>query len=220
MPVTIVFCLISKISSCNQILSLNVSGQLAKQLGTVFVVLMLSACASVSTMPDGFYSQVARAHLYDIQGWRLEGRLAITAPNDSWSANIEWNHQPDVEKIKLSGPLGQGTVVIELAGNVVKIDRGGGNVQTSNQPEQFINQQLGMFVPLQSLRFWAVGLPESGQAFQETADGFVQDGWLVAYKGMQNSGAEAMPHKMAVTNERMKLKLIIDQWDINGGKPN
>jgi outer membrane lipoprotein LolB len=107
-------------------------------------------------------------------------------------------------------------VVIELAGNVVKIDRGGGNVQTSSQPEQFINQQLGLFVPLQSLCFWAVGLPEAEKKFQETDDGFVQDGWLIAYKEMQNTGVETMPHKMAVSNDHAKLKLIVDQWDLNG----
>ncbi|WP_411726573.1 lipoprotein insertase outer membrane protein LolB [Methyloglobulus sp.] len=193
---------------------------LTKQLATACFVLLLSACASVSKVPGSSYSQAARSHLYDMQEWRLEGRLAITAPNDSWSAHIEWSHIPDLEKIRLSGPLGQGAVVIELAGDVVTIDRGGGRVQSSNQPEQFINQQLGMFVPLKSLRFWAVGLPESGQAYQETADGFVQARWLIAYKEMQKTGVEVMPHKMAVTNGHVKLKLIIDQWDLNGGKLN
>jgi outer membrane lipoprotein LolB len=151
-----------------------------------------------------------------MQKWRLEGRLAISAPNDSWSANIEWSHLPDVEIIKLSGPLGQGTVIIELYDGVVKIDRGGENVRTSNQPEQFIKQQLGLFVPIRSLRFWAVGLPESALTFNETGDGFVQDSWLVTYKEMQKIGVELMPRKMAVSNERLKLKLIIDQWNLNG----
>ncbi|NOU22404.1 MAG: outer membrane lipoprotein LolB [Methyloglobulus sp.] len=190
---------------------------MTQHLVTACFVLLLSACASVSTVPGGFYSQAARAHLYDMREWRMEGRVAITSPKDSWSAHIEWSHLPDSETIRLSGPLGQGAVVIELSGDVVKIDRGGGHVQTSNQPEQFISQQLGLFVPLQSLRFWAVGLPESGQAFQETDDGFVQDGWLIAYKEMQKTGAEIMPHKMAVSNEHAKLKLIVDQWDLNGG---
>ena len=148
----------------------------------------------------------------------MEGRLAISAPKDSWSANIEWQHQPGLEKIKLSGPLGQGAVLIELAGESVKIDRGGGNVQTSNQPKQFINHQLGMYVPLQSLRFWAIGLPESGHNYQKTADGFVQDGWLVAYKEMRKLGNETMPYKLAVSDARVKLKLIVDQWDLHEGK--
>lgn len=192
--------------------------QLATRLGTAVFVLLLSACASAPpVLPSGSYAQAARAHLYDMQEWRFEGRVAITSPKDSWSAHIEWNHLPNSETIKLSGPLGQGAVAIELTGDVVKIDWGGGHVQTSSQPEQFINQQLGLFVPLQSLRFWAVGLPESGQAFQETADGFVQNGWLIDYREMQKTGAETMPHKMAVSNEHAKLKLIVDQWDLNGG---
>jgi outer membrane lipoprotein LolB len=193
---------------------------MTKQLFTTCFVLVLTACASLSTVPDGSYSKATRSHLYGLHEWHLEARLAIVAPKDSWSAKIEWSHLPDSEKIKLSGPLGQGAVVIELADGVVKIDRGGGNVQSSNQPEQFINQQLGLFVPLQSLRFWAVGLPDPGLAFQETADGFVQAKWLIAYKGLQNTGAEAMPHKMAVSNDQVKLKLIIDEWDLNDGKAN
>ena len=191
--------------------------QLATRLGTAVFVLLLSACASAPPVPGGSYAQAARAHLYDMQEWHLEGRVAITSQKDSWSAHIEWHHLPNFETIRLSGPLGQGAVVVELTGDVVKIDRGGGHVQTSSQPEQFISQQLGLFVPLQSLRFWAVGLPESGQAFQETADGFVQDGWLIDYREMQKAGAETMPHKMAVSNDHAKLKLIVDQWDLNGG---
>jgi outer membrane lipoprotein LolB len=192
----------------------------AKRLGTACVVLLLSACASTPKVPDGFYSQEARTHLYGIREWHLEGRLAISAPKDSWSANIEWKHLPDSEKIKLSGPLGQGAVIIELTDGIVKIDRGGGNVQTSSQPEEFINQQLGMFVPLQSLRYWAIGLPEPEEEFQATIDGFVQDGWLIAYKEMRKTGDETMPHKMAVSNKQVKLKLLIDQWNLNDRNAN
>jgi outer membrane lipoprotein LolB len=191
--------------------------QLSKQLGAACFVLLLAACASVSTVPSGAYSHAARVHLYGMQEWHLDGRVAITSPKDSWSANIEWSHLPNSEKIKLSGPLGQGAVVIELTGDVVKIDRGGGNIQTSSRPEQFINQQLGLFVPLQSLRFWAVGLPESENSFQETVDGFVQNGWLISYKEMLKTGNETMPYKMAVSDGHARLKLIVDQWDLNGG---
>ena len=189
------------------------------RLAAACLTLLLVACATEPAILDGKYASTDKARLYNLQNWTLAGRLAISAPNDSWSANIEWRHQPNLEKIKLSGPLGQGAVLIELTGNAVKIDRGGGNVQTSNQPEQFINQQLGMFVPLQSLRYWAIGVPESNIAYQTTSDGFVQNGWLIAYKAMQQVNADMLPHKLAVSDARVKLKLIIDQWDLHG-KPN
>ena len=151
---------------------------------------------------------------------RLKVGLALTGQNDSWSANISWGHSPEEEKIKLSGPLGQGTVVILLTGNVVTIDRGGDDVQSSTQPEEFINQQLGMFVPVQSLRYWVVGLPEPSGSFKETATGFNQSGWLIEYKQMQPVDNGTMPRKMMVTNEQVKLKLIIDQWVLNDAKAN
>jgi outer membrane lipoprotein LolB len=109
--------------------------------------------------------------------------------------------------------MGQGAVVISLTGNLVVIDRGGGDVQSSTQPEEFINQQLGMFVPVRSLRYWVVGLPEPSRSYTETDIGFNQAGWQSEYKQMQvvDDGA-TMPHKMTVMNKQVKLKIVIDHW--------
>ncbi len=159
--------------------------------------------------------------LYELDCWSFEGRLALTGEREALSANISWEHGPDADKIKLSGPLGQGAVVILLAGNVVTIDRGGGDVQSSTQPESFINQQLGTFVPVRSLRYWVVGLPEPSLSFKDTNLGFNQAGWLNEYMQMQSVTVDrTMPRKMTVMNGRVKLKLIIDHWDINDTKTN
>ncbi|MDD1637323.1 MAG: lipoprotein insertase outer membrane protein LolB [Methylococcaceae bacterium] len=190
----------------------------AKWLGWWCMVLMLSACTIAPVEPEIHYSRIAREHLYQMERWSLEGRLALTGKNDSWQASINWGHRPDDEKIKLSGPLGQGATVIQLTGNLVTIDRGDDEVQSSTQPEEFINQQLGMFVPVRSLRYWVVGLPEPGSAFVETATGFTQGGWLIEYKQMQQVDDQSMPRKISVTNERVKLKLFIDQWVLNVAK--
>ncbi|HEY8095815.1 MAG TPA: lipoprotein insertase outer membrane protein LolB [Methylobacter sp.] len=186
----------------------------------VCLIYLLSACSVVPVEPGAHYSRAAMLHLYELEHWSFEGRLALTGQNDSWSANISWEHSPEVERIKLSGPMGQGAVVISLAGNVVTIDRGGDDVQTSRQPEEFINQQLGMFVPVRSLRYWVVGLPEPSRSYKDTDAGFNQAGWLSEYKQMQPVDDGAMPHKMMVMNSQVKLKLIIDHWVLNDTKTN
>lgn len=184
-------------------------------------LILVSACSVVPVEPEIHYSRAAMIHLYELEHWSFEGRLALTGQNDSWSANISWEHSPEAEKIKLSGPLGQGTVVISLTGNIVTIDRGGDDVQSSTRPEEFINQQLGMFVPVQSLRYWVVGLPEPLRSYKDTDVGFNQAGWLSEYKQMQPvNDEEAMPHKMMVMNNQVKLKLIIDHWVLNDTKTN
>jgi outer membrane lipoprotein LolB len=180
------------------------------------LVLLLSACSLVPVGPDAHYSRPAMVHLYELDHWSFEGRLALTGQKDSWSANISWVHSPDVEKLKMSGPLGQGAVIISLKSNEVTIDRGSGDVQSSTRTDEFINQQLGMFVPVHSLRYWVVGLPEPTSKYQDTNAGFNQSGWLSEYLQMQavNEG-QLMPRKMTVMNGKVKLKLFIDQWVLN-----
>jgi outer membrane lipoprotein LolB len=192
----------------------------AKNLGLFFFVLHLSGCAMFSDVKEAAFHGDNRAHLYGLGHWRLNGRIAVFAPHDSWTAQINWRHQQDHDRLLLSGPLGQGAVAIELEGNTVTIDRGGGNVLTSNQPEQLINQQIGVFVPVRSLRYWAVGVPAMTSDFQKTSDGFLQEGWLIAYSSMQKVGQETLPHKMTVTKASVKLKMVIDQWDLNGDDTN
>lgn len=189
-----------------------------KRQGWWFVFLMLSACSTVPVAPEAHYSKLARENLYHLEQWSFEGRLALTGKNDSWSASISWWHRLDEEKIKLSGPLGQGATIIQLTGDLVTIDRGDDQVQSSTQPEAFINQQLGMFVPVHSLRYWVIGLPEPASAFIETVNGFKQAGWMIEYKQMQPVDGQPMPHKITVTNELVKLKLVIDQWTLNDAK--
>ena len=190
----------------------------ARQLVGWCLVLMLSGCTTTPVEPEVHYIATAREQLYKLEQWSFEGRLALAGKKDSWSANINWGHKPDDEKIKLSGPLGQGATVIQLTGDSVTIDRGDDKPLSSTQPEAFINQQLGMFVPVRSLRYWVIGLPEPTSAYIATATGFKQDGWLIDYKQMQSVNNQSMPHKITVSNEQVKLKFIIDQWVLNVAK--
>lgn len=180
------------------------------------ISLLLSACATTPPTTQAPYESHSRQALYSLQYWSFEGRLAINKQKESWQANINWQHSPDKELIKLSGPLGQGATLIELTDNLVTINRGDGKVQSSSQIEAFINQQLGLFVPVQSLRYWVIGLPEKQLKVTESETGFYQAGWLVEYKQMQTVDTQLIPKKINVMNTQVKLKLIIDQWDLHG----
>ena len=185
------------------------------QLVVGLLVLLVSGCSSVPTVLEPRYETQARQSLYKLQRWSFDGRLAITGKNDAWSASVNWVHTVNDEKIKLAGPLGQGATFIQLSGNLVTIDRGDNKPLTSTQPELFINQQLGLFVPVQSLRYWVVGVPEPSSRYNLTPTGFTQAGWLIDYKQTQPVDSRVMPYKISVSNEQLKLKLIIDQWVLN-----
>lgn len=177
------------------------------------LILMLSGCSTAPVQIVDAYSSKEREHLYKLVHWEFEGRLAIAGNKDSWSANIFWEHISADDKLKLAGPLGQGAVIIQLSGNNVMIDRGNGDVRWSERPEEFINKEVGMFVPVKSLRYWVVGLPMPAVDFQEMGRGFKQSGWVVEYKQMQSVKGQLMPRKIAVSNDELKLTLVIDHWD-------
>lgn len=175
--------------------------------------LALPACSTFTTTPEMAYKPTnAQSELYNLQRWAFEGRIAITGKNDAWSANINWEHSPTEDLIKLSGPLGQGSAMIQLNSAGVTIDRGGGDVQSSADVENFINQQVGLAVPVNSLRYWVVGVPEKSQEVITIDKGFEQVGWKNQYKTMQPVNDYVLPRNMTVTNETVKLKLFIDQW--------
>ena len=180
-------------------------------------ILLSPACSLMTTTPEeiAYKPTSAQSELYDLPRWAFDGRIAIVSKSDVAQASINWEHSPEEDLIKLSGPLGQGAVTIQLNSVGVSIDRGGGDVKTSTNPEEFINQQVGLFVPVKSLRYWVVGIPEKSQAVSEIENGFEQAGWNNQYKTMQSVNNYVLPRNMTVTNDSVKLKLFIDQWTLD-----
>ena len=177
-------------------------------------MVVMQACSTITVVPDAKYVQAAREHLYTVENWEFQGRMAIRDQQESWSASLKWQHQKDADRLRLSGPLGQGGALIVLTADTITIDQGDGQIEYSEQPDLLIRQRLGIFVPVRAFRYWVVGLVQPGREFKEIADGFVQSGWTIRYMQFMQSGKELMPRKIIVTSNTTKLKLIIDQWEL------
>lgn len=178
---------------------------------------LIQGCATRPVVSKAEYDLSERSHLSDIITWSFHGRLAMHGKEDSWSASINWLHTDGIDKLKLAGPLGQGAVSIVLTGNAITIDRGNNNPMTSNNPDVLVRQQVGVFVPVQALRYWVVGLTRPGVDFDVQPDGFVQSGWIVHYPELMRVDNELMPRRIVVFKKNIKLKLVIDQWVLNDG---
>lgn len=183
----------------------------------VFVVLALvmTACAGLPEKTIEDYHLADRAHLYDKSHWFFEGRLAVTDDKNSISAALNWRHQQDQEIIELVGPLAQGRVVIWLKPDRVLIDDGQARKEFIGDVEAIVSEQLGVDVPVGSMRYWVLGLNDPNQRYVEQLDGFYQTGWLVRFKEMQNLDGNILPRKMIVEKDKTRIKLIVDQWDLS-----
>jgi outer membrane lipoprotein LolB len=175
---------------------------------------LLSGCTELPIKSDVSYKAAEKSHLYKIKQWSFSGRLSLSDGRESWSAAVVWAHTGTKDEIKLSGPLGQGAAVITLIKDSVTIDRGDDKPKQSAQVDEFIQKQLGVFVPVSALRYWVLGLPNPSGLYTEKGDGFKQANWDVHYLQLQNLGTEWMPRKIGVEQGDAKLKLIIDEWTI------
>lgn len=180
----------------------------------ISLLALLAACTELPVRTDEHYSVSERKHLYKLKQWAFDGRLSLSDGRESWSATVVWTHTEGKDEIKLSGPLGQGAAVITLTNDSVIIDRGDDKPKQSKEVDDFIRQQLGVFVPVRALRYWVLGLTNPNMQFFEVGDGFKQSNWDVHYLQMQNLGNEWLPRKIGVEQGDAKLKLFIDQWTL------
>jgi len=172
----------------------------------------LMACSPSPAILVDSYQRSSRSHLYELQQWQFQGRLALQTANDSWAASLDWQHNLNKDALKLSGPLGVGAVLINLDSGAIRIDTGNGKPEYSQNPDKLLTEKLGHFVPVSALKYWVLGLTDPNLAVVDFDNGFQQAGWRVEFKQMQLLGAELMPRKMVLTDGMSKLKLIIGQW--------
>ena len=185
-------------------------------------VVALSAISGCATSPklslpsgDG---QAAQSRLYDLPYWKAEGRLGVKASEGAWNANLFWEHEKAQDRVRISGPFNQGGVSIILQDDLIYINEGNGVTELAHDPRASLKRRLGFEVPVESLRYWMLGLPAPDDAAilaaagGSASRGFVQQGWTMSFERFEPFAGGEVPKKISLTGNRVKLKLIIDSW--------
>jgi outer membrane lipoprotein LolB len=131
----------------------------------------------------------------------LEGRLSVRQGEQRHHAGIAWRHEPGLDEILITNPLGQG--VAELSRNadgarLVLADR---REYRATDWETLSGQVFGFELPLSGLPRWI-----TGQA------GAAADGWQVDYVEYQNDEASALPTLIELRRGDIELRLKVDEW--------
>jgi outer membrane lipoprotein LolB len=183
----------------------------------------LAGCAFFQRQPEQLSSlSGSEQALYALKAWRLEGRVGVQTAKDAWHANLFWEHEADQDRLRISGPLNQGMLSIVVQKDLIYLNEGNGIGEMSRDPEALLKRRLGFAVPLSSLRYWILGLPDPAIAFVPSYDekggltGFRQLGWLLGLDRFMKVGARVLPQKMLIQGSEVKLKLIADSWEIRG----
>ena len=194
------------------------TGRLA-WLGLCLVV--LSGCAAtrpIVDLPEIPSWELRHKVLGNITNWEFRGRIAVKAGDEGFNGKFNWTQSGDNFYATVGGPLGIGTVKIE--GNdqaIVLTDKDG--VETAlHEPESELYYRYGWTIPVASLRYWALGIPDpSSEAITEVDDAghltrLEQNNWAVKISRYRESAGQQMPRNLTASSPDTRVRMVIDKW--------
>ena len=182
------------------------------------VALILTSCALFENAPEIVPDAAMRSRLATLKHWRMDGRVGVRRADESWHAGLIWNHEPDTDRLYLSGPFGQGALNIKVTRHSIRVASADGTVEESDDPARMLESLIGVAVPVSALRYWILGLsyPDAECGCEYDRSGRLkklnQLGWVTEYQDYQTVEQWSVPKKLSVENASTRLKLVIDEW--------
>jgi len=186
----------------------------------VTVTAILAGCAAPRSalLPEMDSWDTREIVLADLEEWEFSGRIAVKTASDGFNGKLRWVQDKDDFSATASGPFGAGAVRIERDGmSVTLTDKGGVRTELEDAELEF-RYRYGWTIPVTSLRYWALGIPDPS-APAETA--FNEDGqletlkqrdWSVAFSRYDEGGGQLMPKVLTAENSDTRVRLVIDHW--------
>ncbi len=189
-------------------------------------VLYLSGCTNLDPAPSNSDQKSAwTQHLNWVSGlqhWQASGRVAVRSAVDGGSATLHWRQAPEEFTLRLHGPFGQGSVLIEGHSESVSLRRANGQVTRAGSAEALLSQELGWSVPVSVMRYWILGRPAPDYPVSElqiNASGLLgrmnQAGWQVVYKGYRDAGEGSLPAKFELRREALLVRVVLSEWQLS-----
>lgn len=188
------------------------------------VALLLAGCAGLAPQetvegpgnPEDWNAHKTR--ISEIDGWQINGKIGIRAPQDSGSGTLFWLQRQDYFDIRLSGPLGRGATRLTGRPDAVALEVAGQGRFEADSPEALVETQLGWRLPVSNLLWWVRGLPAPGSRSRIAidADGRLaslqQDDWDVQYLSYADEDGYALPTRIKLAGRDLQITLVIKDW--------
>lgn len=155
-----------------------------------------------------------------VKSWELSGAMSAKGASKGWSAHIHWLQSgANQYQIRMFGPLGGGTVIIEgNKGHITYTD--GAKKITSTNPDTLFEKETGVRLPVQNLYYWIRGLPAPGSAKSSTEGPnhvlatLKQSGYHITYLNYTTINHVELPTKIRLEGHDLLIKLVIKHWNI------
>lgn len=184
-------------------------------------IALLSACAAHRPgvdLPDLLTWEQRQSVLGAAEQWSFRGRIAVKAGDDGFNGKINWTQNAADFFATVGGPLGIGTVTIEGKGRTIELTDKDGvrTILADAEPELYY--RFGWTIPVASLRYWALGIPDPNMPAETTIDesgrltDLRQGDWAVEISQYRENAGQLMPRILTATNPENRVRMVVDKW--------
>lgn len=155
------------------------------------------------------------AELQRADEWQMAGRAAVAVGTQGWQASLDWRQRGVGAEVHLAGPLGVGALVLKETPAGLSLN----GAPPSDAVLAQLQERLGFELPLNNLRYWLLGVPDPGGAFdltrndQDRAAQLTQAGWTVNYDKYMMVGGDWLPARMVLVRDTVRVRIAVDHWD-------
>ena len=183
------------------------------------LALALAGCKTLPPAPpESAPWDIRKAALQSRDKFDLKGRIAVAVAQDGFNAKLRWQQRGKQSDLALDGPLGVGGVRISSNGSALTVKSSRGEQLDSEAAKQEIQSKLGFDPPIESLRYWVLGVPNPATPADEVLDDtkrlatLKQNGWQIDYAAYANVRGQSLPSKATLTREGVRVRLFVDDW--------
>lgn len=188
-------------------------------LATLLLVLVAGCAAQRGVeLPDLSDWKSRTRILGGLDDWEFKGRIVVKSGQDGFDANIRYTRNADDYRATVRGPLGIGTVRIQGDSRGVTVTDNEGEEWILTDPEADLYVMYGWTIPVPSLRYWALGIPDPAVPAETrfSEDGLLaslsQDGWQVDIDQYREGGGQPMPRRLSAVSGDNRVRLSIYEW--------
>jgi outer membrane lipoprotein LolB len=154
------------------------------------------------------------------ESWTAQGRMAVAVEGQGGSGAFTWHQDAARSELAVRGPLGVGAFSVTVTGEELSVTDGEGVTLSGDEARRQVQARLGAELPLESLRYWMLGLPAPSPPAQVQDSGtppvrvVEQDGWQIACDEFARFGDLTAPTRLTATGPNVRLKLVFDKWQL------